>query len=88
MLTTEFIAELQRQNFSNEEINKAVFAFDTVLQNYNLTKREANIIAYDKNNTNKYLFDMYMASRHFQGYSKGTLNNIRTWLGKIRKMAF
>lgn len=82
MLTTEFIAELQRQNFSNEEINKAVFAFDTVLQNYNLTKREANIIAYDKNNTNKYLFDMYMASRHFQGYSKGTLNNIRTWLGK------
>lgn len=83
MLTTEYIAELTRAGFTPEQIEKAVFCFDTVIQNYNVARKEVNLVEYNSRNVNKNYYDLYIASREFQGYAKGTMNNIKVWLGKF-----
>ena len=83
MLTNELISELVKMGFSKAYITKVIECFDLIMQNYNVSKKESNIVAYDSFNSNQKLYDIYFNSRKFQGYAKGTLNNIKIWLGKF-----
>ena len=83
MMSSEFVAEMVKAGFNNEDVRKALKCFDVVLEKYNVTPREANIVQYDGNNVNKYYYDTYLACREFQGYSKSSLYNIKLYLKKF-----
>lgn len=83
MIIEEMKAAMYQAGFTVEDIRKAVHCMDSVMINYNISKKEANIALKDDFNANMRYLKIYFDCRMVDGLAKGTLNNRKYYLVKF-----